>query len=154
MTTGDLDELRRLSTGYASAVDSLDGLAFAALFTPDGELWVPDVRHSRAPTICRSGTDSLAAIPSGLARYHRTCHGVGATDYVVDGDRATGTVRTVAHHLAAAGPTGGGTDTVWYLTYDDGYRRTSDGWRIARRVLRLRDVEERTVAHLGPARRT
>ena len=73
-------------------------------------------------------------MPSGLARYHRTCHGVGATDYVVDGDRATGTVRTVAHHLAAAGPTGGGTATVWYLPYDDEYRRTTAGWRIARRV--------------------
>jgi len=154
VTTSDLEDLRRLSTGYASAVDSLDGAAFAALFTPDGELWVPDVRHSRDATICRSGRGSLAAVPSGLARYHRTCHGVGATDYVVDGDRATGTVRTVAHHLAAAGPTGGGTDTVWYLTYDDEYRRTTDGWRIARRVLCLHEVEERTVAHLGPARRT
>ena len=42
----DLDDVRHLSTGYAAAVDALDGDAFAHLFTTDGELWVPDVTRA------------------------------------------------------------------------------------------------------------
>jgi len=68
----------------------------------------------------------------------------------------TGEIVGVAHHLGAgAGTTGSeraGTDTIWYLRYSDTYRRTADGWRIARRALYLRGIEERPVARLGPGR--
>jgi ketosteroid isomerase-like protein len=159
----DRDDIRRLSTGYAAAVDALDGDAFAALFTADGELWVPDVRRSLVPTIRRAGFEELRRIPDGLARYHATCHQVGATsfDVDVDGSTATGTVMGVAHHLTAsasgvAAATGGdggpGVDTIWYLRYEDEYRRDPDGWRIAKRELHLRSVEERSVDHTGPGR--
>ena len=155
----DEDGLRALSLGYAAAVDGLDGAAFAALFTDDGELWVPDVSRGPEPTICRAGTDALARIPAGLARYHVTHHRVGPASYVVDGDAASGDVAGVAHHLSAAAtghgdvPGGGpGTDAVWYLDYRDRYRRGPDGWRIARRELHLRGVEERSVTHVGPGR--
>jgi hypothetical protein len=140
------DDLRALSVGYASAVDRLDGPAFAALFTPDGELWVPGGGGDRTPTTCRAGTEALTKIPSGLRRYHATYHRVGATDYRVDGDEATGEVHGVAHHL------GDGADTVWYLRYADDYRRTDGRWRIARRVLHLDSVEQRPVTDLGPGR--
>ena len=149
------DALRLLATGYAAAADSLDGPAFAALFTPDSELWVPDVTTSREPTICRRGPDQLARVPSALARYRATHHRVGRCSYAVDGERASGTVGTVAHHLSAdPGAADGdpGTDTVWYLTYEDEYRHTDDGWRIARRRLLVSDIEERAVAHVGPGR--
>ncbi len=155
----DTDCLRALAHGYADAVDALDGEAFAALFTADGELWVPDVTRSPEPTICRSGAGSLAAVPGGLARYHVTHHRVGPADYRVDGDAAVGRVTGVAHHLAASAPgpkgtaaAGGGTDTVWFLRYEDRYRRGPAGWRIARRELHLRWIEERPVDHVGPAR--
>jgi len=151
--------LRRLSTGYAAAVDALDGPGFAALFTADGELWVPDLRGDGAPTICRSGAADLERIPSGLARYRATHHRVGPATYEVDGDTATGEVAGVAHHLAAPDDAavvvwggGPGTDTVWYIRYVDDYRRDGSAWRIARRVLHLRWIEERPVEHLGPAR--
>ncbi len=39
----DEEALRALSTDYAAAVDGRDGDGFAALFTDDGELVVPDV---------------------------------------------------------------------------------------------------------------
>lgn len=168
----DEDELRALSVGYAAAVDALDGDAFAALFTGDGELWVPDVTVGSEPTICRSGHDALARIPGGLARYHVTHHRVGPSVLDVDGDTATGEVAGVAHHLRAtdpADPAGAdgeradgspasdrdgppGTDTVWFLVYRDRYRREPDGWRIARRALHLRWIEERAVHHVGPPR--
>ncbi len=155
----DLDDLRHLSTGYAAAVDALDGDAFAELFTTDGELWVPDVTRGGEPTICRTGADQLRRIPSGLARYHSTSHRVGATSYELRAGTAVGTVIGVAHHLSASpgaagrGPDGGpGIDTIWYLRYEDEYRRESHRWLIARRALHLRSIEERDVDHIGPGR--
>ncbi len=159
------DDLRSLSTAYAAAVDGLDGAAFAALFTGDGELWVPDPRRGPDPIHRRSGRAELERIPAGLARYHVTHHTVWSTRYAVTGGEATGEVTGVAHHLAADGDgpgdratgravdDGPGTDTVWYLRYEDAYRRTGSGWRIARRALHLRDLEVRAVARLGPGRR-
>ncbi len=153
---GDERSLRQLSTGYAAAVDTLDGTRFAALFVPDGELWVPDAADGPDPVICRRGHESLRRVPSGLARYHATHHRVSGTHYQVDGQRATGEVVGVAHHLTARtdleGGDGPGTDTIWYLRYADIYRWTEDGWRIARRALHLRGTEERPIRHIGPAR--
>jgi ketosteroid isomerase-like protein len=151
----DAADLRALSTGYAAAVDRLDGAAFADLFTADGELWVPEATGDRAPTVRRAGTDVLARIPSGLRSFHVTHHRVGPARYTVDGDTASGEVAGVAHHLAAAPSDGGtavGTDTIWYIRYVDDYRRDGGRWRIARRVLHLVGVEERPLDHLGPGR--
>ncbi|MGA2836615.1 MAG: nuclear transport factor 2 family protein [Acidimicrobiales bacterium] len=156
----DAADLRGLSVGYAAAVDTLDGHSFAALFTPDGELWVPDPSRGSSPTICRAGPDALEAVPSGLRRYLATYHRVGPVTFAVDGDSATGDVTGVAHHLGElpggpvgdAGAGGRGLDTVWYLRYADDYRRLDTGWRIARRVLHLRWIEERPVGRIGPGR--
>jgi hypothetical protein len=155
----DTDELRDLSLGYASAVDALDGDRLADLFTHDGELWVPDVAHgSGEPTICRSGTERLAGIPSGLARYHVTHHRVGPASLSVDGDAASGEVTGVAHHLSvlasapADGSGGPGLDAIWYLRYVDDYLRGPTGWRIRRRALHLRWMEDRSVDDVGPGR--
>ena len=167
----DTAALRDLSTNYAASVDALDGPGFAAQFTADGELWVPDAAHDYTPTICIAGSAALERIPSGLARYHSTRHEVVGATYDGDsqgdsdggGDRATGEITGIAHHLSSApvdpdGPTGGdpadlpGTDTIWHLRYVDDYRRGANGWRIARRVLHLDRVEEQPVDRLGPGR--
>ena len=139
-----------LATGYAAAVDALDGPAFADLFTPDGELWVPDPRVGGEPTICRAGRDRLARIPSGLARYHATRHAVWA-DHLRRRRRA-------GHRRGRRGwPTtwppatrGGGRDGhrdrhVWYLALRGRLPAgPAAGWRIARRSLHL-------PRHRGPA---
>ena len=171
----DAAALRDLSISYAACVDRLDGSGFAALFVADGELWVPDAAHGYTPTICIAGSAALERVPSGLARYHSTRHEVERATYDGDsdgdshgdsdggGDRATGEITGIAHHLSPApvdpdGPAGRdpadlpGIDTVWYLRYVDEYRRGSDGWRIARRVLHLDRVEEQPVDRLGPGR--
>ena len=77
----------RSPPAYADAVDALDGAAFAALFTEDGELWVPGPRPGSGPVDRRSGAPALARIPSGLARYHGPTTAVGARPYTVDGTR-------------------------------------------------------------------
>ena len=148
-----VDAVAALALGYAAAVDALDGPAFADLFTDDGELWVPDLAAGGAPTIRRAGRDQLLAIPSGLARYHVTHHAVRGSTYEVSGDTATGEVTGVAHHLLATDDAGhGGVDVIWYLRYVDGYVDSDRGWRIGRRTLHLRGIEERPVLHLGPGR--
>jgi len=143
-----------LALGYAAAVDTLDGPAFADLFTTDGELWVPDPAAGGSPDILRTGRAQLERIPSGLRRYHATRHAVRAATYDVGDGTATGEVIGVAHHLSAVdGGTGGGVDVIWYLRYVDDYEATGAGWRIRRRALHLRGIEERVVAHVGPRRR-
>ncbi|HEX7459777.1 MAG TPA: nuclear transport factor 2 family protein [Acidimicrobiales bacterium] len=142
-----------LALGYAAAVDAMDGRAFADLFTDDGELWVPDLAAGGTPTIRRAGRDQLSAIPSGLARYHATHHALRSSVYEVSGPAATGAVTGVAHHLLAPGDGElGGVDVIWYLRYVDDYVATDRGWRIGRRVLHLRGIEERRVLRLGPGR--
>ena len=148
-------ELLGLAHGYAEAVDTLDGVAFADLFTGDGELWVPDPPAGGDPTIRRAGRAQLERIPSGLARYHATHHAVRSSTYEIGDGTATGDVTGVAHHLSAGDPgdpAGGGTDMIWYLRYVDGYVRTGEGWRIRRRALHLVATEVRALAHLGPGR--
>ena len=142
-----------LALGYAAAVDALDGRRFADLFTDDGELWVPDPAAGGEPTIRRAGRGQLERIPSGLAHYHATHHALRGATYEVSGGAASGEVLGVAHHLLAGDDGGdGGADVIWLLRYVDDYVNTEGGWRIGRRALHLRGIEERAVRHLGPGR--
>jgi hypothetical protein len=71
----------------------------------------------------------------------------------VTGDTATGEVTGVAHHLRVdVDGHDGGTDVIWHLRYVDEYVDTGGAWRIVRRVLHLRGIEERAVPRLGPER--
>jgi hypothetical protein len=151
----DTEALRALSTAYAAAVDARDGEAFAALFTDSGELVVPDGPGAGdpQPTVHRAGRDELRLVPEGLRPYARTFHLLSDHSFSFSGDRATGDVRGVAHHVTAA--TRGkrardraGTDTVWFVRYRDDYVRTPEGWRFERRVLHLQWVEEHVVTVL------
>jgi ketosteroid isomerase-like protein len=154
----DEEALRALSTAYAAAVDACDGAMLASLFVPDGELVVPNYPEDLRPTIARTGHEALRRLPDGLRRYHRTFHQVSNHVYAIEGDRATGEVQCVAHHVTGTGGRAedgrsedgrAGTDSVWFIRYRDQYRRTGAGWRIERRELHLQWVEERPVAVLG-----
>jgi SnoaL-like domain len=149
----DGEALYQLSTAYAAAVDRRDGVGFAALFVASGELLVPDVPADLGPVISRTGHEALRRIPDGLRRYDRTFHQVSNHRFSIDGDRATGDVQCVAHHVLAAhghgaDPPGRGTDTVWFIRYRDDYVRTTDGWRFGRRALHLQWIEEHPVSSL------
>ncbi|MGO8872619.1 MAG: nuclear transport factor 2 family protein [Acidimicrobiales bacterium] len=142
---GDQEALRRLSIDYADAVDGRDGARLASLFVPDGALVVPDYPRGMAPVVVRAGSGELARIPDGLRRYRQTFHQTSDHKYTVDGDRASGEVLCVAHHVSS-GPAGApGTDTVWFIRYHDEYVRTDAGWRFVRRELHLQFVEQQPV---------
>jgi SnoaL-like domain len=149
----DETELRTLSDAYAAAVDNRDGDGFASLFLPDGELIAPDVRGDLSPVFSRKGRDRLRHVLDGLDRYRHTFHEVTTTRYEVGDETASGRIWCTAHHVTAdetdqVPPPG--TDTIWAIRYADDYQRTSEGWRIARRVLHLLWISERPVLQIGP----
>ena len=146
------EELRTLSTDYATAVDGRDVERLAGLFVADGALVVPRYPEDLRPVITRSGHQELRRVPEGLKRYERTFHQLTNHRYEVAGPLASGEVLCVAHHLSAdtPGTPGPGTDMVWFIRYRDDYRRTDSGWRFVRRELHLQWVEDRPVGMVTP----
>ncbi len=143
---GELASVWQLSVRYASAVDGRDGETFASLFEPDGELVVPAYPDDLRPVVTRRGHDQLRRVPGGLERYARTFHQVSNPLFEIDGEEASGTVTCVAHHLDATSPP---TDTVWFIRYEDLYRRRDGRWRFRRRVLHLEFVETHEVDRIA-----
>jgi uncharacterized protein (TIGR02246 family) len=144
--SADRVELRALVDRYAVAADTRDRAGFAGVFTADGVL---DIGAD-------GGLVGPDAIPAPLdyldAHYTRTMHFVGTHDVVLDGDRATGTVYCLAHHLWARDD-----ETIvscMAMRYFDRYVRTDDGWRIAHRGMSVDWQEDRPVSPpagpLGP----
>jgi 3-phenylpropionate/cinnamic acid dioxygenase small subunit len=135
-----------LVDGYAACADARDVDGFRGLFTEDAVLTVVEPDGTvRPPNV---GLDVIAQIPVRLGRYERTRHVVG--EHRVEGgpgpDEATGTVACEAHHHRR------GTDTVMTITYEDRYRRTDAGWRIAGRTVRIEHRADRPVSDEEAAR--
>jgi SnoaL-like domain len=147
--------LFQLSVEYAAAVDARDGVGFAALFEPDGELVVPSYPDELRPVVTRAGEAELRRVPNALDGYALTFHQVSNPRFDVDGDAAEGTVQCIAHHLSGIANEGGateagsGTDTVWFIRYEDSYRQRNGTWRFRRRVLHLQWVEHHAVERVG-----
>jgi hypothetical protein len=158
----DEEALRDLSLAYAAAADARDGEALAALFVDGGVLMVPKYPLDLRPMVARAAPDGIRQVAEMLRRYDRTFHLVSDARYVVEGERASGEVQCVAHHVTAAGGSEGaggpegaglsgqaGTDMVWFIRYRDQYRRSGTAWRLERRELHLQWVEEHPVSVLG-----
>ena len=114
--------------GYATAVDTRDWAALAALFTDDA--------HWKYPA---AGED-LAGPAAIVARISRSIGGLDATQHLignhvitVHGDEAEHTcyfhAQHVRHGLAA------GENYVAAGRYEDRLRRTPEGWRLSHRVI-------------------
>jgi ketosteroid isomerase-like protein len=98
----DEEALRDLSLAYAAAADARDGEALVALFADDGVLMVPRYPVDLRPLVARAAPDGIRQVAEMLCRYDRTFHLVSDARYVVEGERASGEVRCVAHHVTAA----------------------------------------------------
>ncbi len=127
-----------LVNAYAQAVDRRDATSAAALFVNDGELVVWS-EPGAAPSTLR-GRDQIARALAGLDRYRATFHEISSHTVTLGQDTAEGRTACVAHHVS--GTEGEERDRVWYLHYTDTFRRELEGWRIARRELRIEIVEE------------
>jgi len=137
-------ELRDLADQYARAVDRRDRDAFLAVFHPDAALVLLDHKDQSVVTATRRGHGELADITELIARYDKTFHFVGTTHYEIDGDRATGEVYCLAHHLTP--DRHGGTDYVMLIRYQDTYSRRDGTWRVDERRLVTDWTELRTAS--------
>jgi hypothetical protein len=70
-------------------------------------------------------------------------HMLGQSMYEQDGDRATGEVYCLAHHLDPA--LNGPSNYVMYMRYEDRYRRVDGQWRIETRRVNI-DWTDRRIA--------
>jgi hypothetical protein len=138
-----------LSIRYAAAADNRDGDAFAELFEPEGEAMFPAYPDELRPVVRRSGQAALRRTPGALKGYVVTFHQVSNPIFRIEGDDADGTVQCVAHHLTGEPGAVGATDLVWFIRYEDTYRRRDGSWRFRRRVLHLQWVEQHRVDVVG-----
>lgn len=121
----------RLITAYARATDLSDGRAAAALFAQDGQLDMPGGRSFR-------GRDEIARRvdeqPQGQVSRHLLAN---IAIHAESADRATGSLYVTMYR--AQRPDSGGPlplDGPYLIgEYQDEYRRTAEGWRIAHRRL-------------------
>lgn len=122
---------RQLVIDYARATDRLEGPAAAALFTEDGQLEMPGGRSYRGRAeIARRITEQ----PQQQVSRHVL------TNIAIEphtADRAAGSMLLTIYR--GQRPEAGGPVTLDgpYLVgeYEDEYRHTAEGWRIARRRL-------------------
>jgi ketosteroid isomerase-like protein len=145
LTDADRSALTDLVHRYAAGVDDRDLSAVAALFCPDGVLVVPDDPVGSASATVHVGRESVELALGQVRALRATIHAV--VGIVLDAgtgqDEASGRVACIAHHVVARHD--GARDQTWHLVYRDQYRRTSAGWRIASRELRVQFVERRPV---------
>lgn len=131
----DQSDLLALVHRYAVAVDDRDKEALAALFVPEAtmDIYLP----GRDEPVARlRGVGQLGGVLDALSIYSDTMHFVANCFFDIDGDEATGTAYCVAHHLLEGEPEG--RDEQMFLSYEDAFVRTEEGWRFAHRRLRRR----------------
>lgn len=128
-------EIRQLVERYAAAADRGDADGAAALFTDDGELaiWLDPARDE--PTAIRRGTAEIADAIGGLRSTHATQHVIASNVVEVDGDRASGETRCMAHHVRTDAD--GARDEVLAIIYVEELTRVRGRWHFARRELHV-----------------
>ncbi|MYI83694.1 MAG: nuclear transport factor 2 family protein [Chloroflexi bacterium] len=145
MSADDRLEIMEVVARYAYAWDAKDAAAYAACFTEDAELAVY-TRGREAPAISERGRD---AIESWARRSHsgelegmrepdaeeRTRHAPGGVVFdALEGDAAQ--TRAMLFETRVSG---GRSTAIPQISgvYTDEWRRTAEGWRLSRRVLRM-----------------
>jgi len=114
----DYEQIRALLARYCFAIDSRDGVAWAALFTEDGVFDFKLGEPIQGPEALR---DFIASVPDDR------CHLTANEIIEIDGDRAT--VRAYALVTKESPPV---ISTVG--VYEDVLSRTPQGWRFSRRT--------------------
>jgi len=137
--------LTDLAHRYTAGVDDRQFDAVVKLFTETGELTLPDPPAALEPIHRHHGHAAISAAIGAVAATIRTEHAIVGEVYDAGQrpDSAHGRIACIAHHWSKDKDQL--TDVVWHLRYDDEYRRTDAGWRIARRTLTINAIETRPV---------
>jgi ketosteroid isomerase-like protein len=133
----DRTALVELLADFAAATDARDWATIAALLTDDS---VAYGAHGPAAVVARM-QDHLGGVGPSQ-------HLLGNHRVVVDGDTARTRTYGRVHHIGAGPMAGSSYECLG--DYDDHWRRTASGWRLARRHFETR-ISLGDVAVLRPA---
>jgi len=137
--------IRELVEAYAHCADRRDAKGQMALFTVDTHFVVYMDAKDPKPTQELHAREALAPVFADLNRYAATQHFVGqSTVLTLSGDRATGEVYTLAHHLTVDG--GKRRLMIAALRYGDAYVKQDGAWLFAERNLYVDWIEERALS--------
>ena len=137
--------IRELVEAYAHCADRRDTKGQMALFTVDTHFVVYMDAKDPKPTQELHAREALAPVFADLNRYAATQHFVGqSTVLTLSGDRATGEVYTLAHHLTVDG--GKRRLMIAALRYGDAYVKQDGAWLFAERNLYVDWIEERALS--------
>jgi len=137
--------IRELVEAYAHCADRRDAKGQMALFTVDTHFVVYMDAKDPKPTQELHAREALAPVFADLNRYAATQHFVGqSTVLTLSGDRATGEVYTLAHHLTVDG--GKRRLMIAALRYGDAYVKQDGAWLFAERNLYVDWIEERVLS--------
>jgi len=137
--------IRELVEAYAHCADRRDAEGQMALFTVDTHFVVYMDAKDPKPTQELHAREALAPVFADLNRYAATQHFVGqSTVLTLSGDRATGEVYTLAHHLTVDG--GKRRLMIAALRYGDAYVKQDGAWLFAERNLYVDWIEERALS--------
>jgi 3-phenylpropionate/cinnamic acid dioxygenase small subunit len=122
----DREDIIDLAVRYAWALDTkhVDGLR--DVFTPDATATLRGVE-------CRGVDEIIARIGGSILRLDCTQHLISNHQVVVDGDTATHRCQLQSQHVRVG--VAGGDNFIVGGYYEDRVVRTSDGWRIAYRLM-------------------
>jgi len=125
--------IRELVDAYSHCADRRDAQGQMSLFTKDTHFVVYMDAKSTKASIEVNRREDLAPIFGDLNQYEATTHFNGQNTVVLDGDRATGELYCIAHHVTLSG--GKRTLFIASLRYDDTFVKADGKWLFAERKL-------------------
>ena len=134
--------IRELVEAYAHCADRRDAKGQMSLFTPDTHFVV--YMNARDPTPSQElhSREALAPVFAELNKYDATTHFVGqSTIFTLTGDRGTGEVYCLAHHVTVDG--GRRRLMLASLRYLDTFVKMDGAWLFGERLLYVDWQEER-----------
>jgi ketosteroid isomerase-like protein len=136
--------IRELVEAYARCADRRDAKGQMSLFTPDTHFVVYMNAKDPTPSQELHSREALAPVFAALNQYDATTHFVGqSTILSLSGDRATGDVYCLAHHVTVDG---GKRLMVASLRYLDTFVKTGGAWLFSERLLYVDWVDERALS--------
>lgn len=148
MSGDDTSALRALSERYAAGIDRRDADLYFSAFHDPGCIAVHQPAEADEPIREIRGAEQIGRNTELIKGYARTFHFLGQSSYQIEGDRATGEVYCIAHHLSP--DRHGGTNYVMYIRYEDDYAKRDGRWGIETRRVRVDWTEVRSVGMLNP----
>jgi SnoaL-like domain len=125
--------IRELVDAYSHCADRRDAKGQVSLFTKDTHFVVYMDAKSDKASIDVNRREDLAPIFADLNRYEATTHFNGQNSVVLDGDRATGELYCIAHHVTLSG--GKRTIFIASLRYYDTFAKADGNWLFAERKI-------------------